>query len=135
MLSEDEELEKIKEKTMRRILERKNPENPGKPIPLTDSNFQETLRQHSLLLVDFWAPWCGPCRMVAPIVEELASRYAGSATFGKLNTDENPRITMKYGISAIPTLIVFKNGEEVDRMVGVAPKPQIEAFLQKHLQA
>ncbi|WP_342766489.1 thioredoxin [Candidatus Hecatella orcuttiae] len=111
-----------------------NPEVVDKPIPLTDSNFQETLRQHRLLLVDFWAPWCGPCRMVAPVIEELAGRYAGSAVFGKLNTDENPKTAMKYGISAIPTLIVFKNGEEVDRMVGAAPKAEIEALLQKHLQ-
>nr|WP_309492360.1 thioredoxin [Candidatus Hecatella orcuttiae] len=133
-MSEDEELEKIKQEKMRKMLGGSNPEVVDKPIPLTDSNFQETLRQHRLLLVDFWAPWCGPCRMVAPVIEELAGRYAGSAVFGKLNTDENPKTAMKYGISAIPTLIVFKNGEEVDRMVGAAPKAEIEALLQKHLQ-
>lgn len=92
-------------------------------IELTDANFDElVLNSDKPVLVDFWAEWCGPCRMVGPIVEELAGEYDGKAVVGKVNVDENQEISMKFGIRNIPTLLVFKNGEIVDKQVGVAPK-------------
>mgnify|MGYP003574614971 FL=1 len=93
----------------------------GKPITLTDANFQQTISASGPVLVDFWAPWCGPCRMVAPAVEELAQEFAGRAVVGKLNVDENPRTSQQYGIMSIPALYIFKNGQPVDQIVGAQP--------------
>ncbi len=92
-------------------------------IELTDANFEElVLNSDKPVLVDFWAEWCGPCRMVGPIVEELAGEYEGRAVIGKVNVDHNREVSMKFGIRNIPTLLVFKGGEIVDKQVGVAPK-------------
>ena len=89
----------------------------------TDSNFQETaLAEEGVSVVDFWAPWCGPCRMIAPIIEELSGEYEGKATIGKLNVDDNPEVAMKYGVRSIPTILVLKDGEVVDKQVGVTSK-------------
>jgi len=102
----------------------------AKPRDVTDQTFeQEVLKSDKPVLVDFWAPWCGPCRMVAPIVEELSEEYAGKVDFVKLNTDENPDVSVKYGIRSIPTLLVFKGGEAVGQIVGFRPKSDLKQRL------
>ncbi|HCS51424.1 thioredoxin [Rubinisphaera sp.] len=106
----------------------------GNVIEFTDDNFStEVLQGDQAVLVDFWAPWCGPCKMLTPTIEELANDYAGKARIGKLNTDDNPNTASEHGISAIPTLMVFKGGELVERLTGVVPKEQLAATLEKHL--
>ena len=102
----------------------------------TDENFTKTVLESDLpVLVDFWAPWCGPCRMVGPVVEELAEEYAGRCEFVKLNTDENMQVASSYGIMSIPTLAIFKNGKVVDGVVGAAPKKMLKELIEKHLQS
>lgn len=94
----------------------------GKTIELNDSNFDQIVKTDKTVLVDFWAEWCGPCKMIGPIVEELAGDYEGKAVVAKLNVDENPQTAAKFGIRSIPTLLVFKNGQVVDKQVGAVPK-------------
>ena len=100
----------------------------GKYIELTNENFDATTKE-GVSLVDFWAPWCGPCRMIAPVIEELAEDYEGRATIAKVNTDEAGEVAMQFGIRSIPTILFFKNGELVDQMIGAAPKAQYSAKL------
>ena len=102
----------------------------SKPIELTDSNFDdEVLKSETPVLVDFWAAWCGPCKMIAPVVEELAGEYEGQVKIGKVNVDYNQSAAAKFGIRSIPTLLVFNNGEVVDQIVGAVPKPVIKQKL------
>ena len=103
-------------------------------LELTDGNFQElVLNSDKPVLVDFWATWCGPCRMLGPIVEELHNDYEGKAVVGKVDVDNNQQIAMQYGIRNIPTVLIFKNGEVVDKFVGVAPKASIAEKLEAYL--
>ena len=102
-------------------------------LNITDSNFDAILAEGLPVMVDFWAPWCGPCRRVSPIVEELAAKYAGKVRICKCNVDDNDGVPMKYSIRNIPTLLFFKNGELVDRLVGAVPKQDIEDKLKSLL--
>lgn len=102
----------------------------SKPVEVNDSNFdQMVLQSKTPVLVDFWAAWCGPCRMVAPLVEELAGEYEGKVTMVKLNVDENPQIASQYGIMSIPTLLIFKDGAPVSNIVGFRPKAELQRGL------
>ena len=107
-----------------------------KPVDIQEAKFDElVIKSKTPVLVDFWAPWCGPCRMVAPIVEELAKEYEGKVTFFKLNVDDNQAISQKFGVMSIPSLIVFKDGKPVTNIVGYRPKPELKKSLDAALAA
>ena len=102
----------------------------SEPMVVSDSDFdQMVLKAKTPVLVDFWAPWCAPCRMVAPVVEELAGEYEGKISFAKLNVDQNPKIASKYGIMSIPTLLIFKEGKPISHIVGFRPKAELKRSL------
>ncbi|MGC8817227.1 MAG: thioredoxin [Candidatus Hadarchaeum sp.] len=132
----NEELERIRERRLRELMRRSSGEDSpalGRPADLNAATFRELVKRHPLVVVDCWAPWCGPCRLIAPIVEELAQKYAGRITFGKLNVDENPTIASEYQIMSIPTLLMFKQGRLVDRIVGALPKNALETRIARLL--
>ena len=104
-------------------------------VEITDQNFQEVTGQPGLTMVDFWAVWCGPCRMVAPIVEQLADEYAGKVTVGKLDVDHNQRSASQYNVRSIPTILFFKDGQVVDTVIGAVPRPALENKIKQHLAA
>lgn len=139
----DEELERIMQRKMNEFSLRTNRNSDNEnnqssittPITLTDQNFNEMVGKHNLLIVDFWAPWCGPCRIVSPVITELSQELAGKAVFGKLNVDENPMIASTFSIQSIPTIAIFKNGKAVDGIVGAASKSHILSKLSTHINS
>ena len=105
----------------------------GKPTAVTDADFASAVEgQQGLTIVDFWATWCGPCRMIAPILEQLVDEYAGRVTVAKLDVDANPKAAARFGVRSIPTLLFFRDGKLVDQVIGAVPKAAIEAKLQQH---
>jgi thioredoxin 1 len=136
MTEKNKELERIKEKKLKELLRELEEKRmmESKVVHFTDSNFNEIVSKNSLVIVDFWAEWCMPCRMIAPIIEDLAKEYAGKVLVGKLNVDENPATASRFHVFSIPTLLLMKDGAEVDRIVGLVPKSQIEALLKKYLK-
>lgn len=104
----------------------------SKAVEITDSNFDEILSTEKPILIDFWAEWCGPCKMIGPVVEEIAGEYADQAVVGKVNVDDNPQTSQKYGIRSIPTLLVIKGGEIVEKQVGAVPKSVLVDKLKAH---
>jgi len=109
--------------------------NISSPITLTDSNFDQAIEKYPRIVVDFWAPWCGPCRMVSPLITQLASELAGKVVFGKVNVDECPRTASTFGIQNIPTINIFKNGKVVDGFVGAPSQSQMRSKIIAHMGA
>ena len=107
----------------------------SKTIEITDANFEQIIASDKPILVDFWAEWCGPCKMIGPVVEELASEYEGKAVVGKVDVDNNPGVSAKFGIRSIPTLLVFKGGEIVDKQIGAVPKSVLSQKLDAQVEA
>lgn len=106
---------------------------PNAPIKVTDGNFDSLIKEYEFVILDCWAPWCGPCRMLSPVIDELAGDYGGKVVFGKLNTDENRAIAQRFGIMSIPTLLFIKNGHHVDTIVGAVPRGVIESKIREHM--
>ena len=135
---EDEELRIINEKRMKKlqqiINEKELLKNIKEPLDLDDSNFTQTINKFPLLLVDFWAPWCGPCRMMSPIIDQVGKEYIGKLVVGKVNVDENPNISSQFGISSIPTLILFKRGQAVNNIIGSVSKSRIDEMVRTHIE-
>ena len=139
----DEDLDNIMKRKMKSYTERRNDlmsdynvnktNNQYVPMILNDYNFSDSLNKYHLLIVDFWAPWCGPCKMVAPVIEQLSRELAGKITFGKLNVDENPRISNAFEIQSIPTMMVFKDGRPIDRIIGAMTKPQLLLRISRYI--
>ncbi|MDH7556333.1 MAG: thioredoxin [Candidatus Methanosuratincola sp.] len=133
----DEELRKIKERKLQEITSKKGDEkelSSEKEITVTDGNFESIITNtNSLVVIDFWATWCGPCMYMVPIFEKIARKYAGKAVFGRMNVDENPIVPGRLGIYGIPTFVFFKNGKEIDRMVGATSEANLEEMIKKHL--
>ena len=134
-----DELDEIKKRKMEKMMKEMNrpsmPEVhlPDKPVVVTDKTVDTVASQYPIFILDCWAEWCGPCRMLGPIIEELARELSGKVVFGKLNVDESMQTANKYRISAIPTMLVFKNGKLVDKLVGAYPKATLAAKIQKYL--
>jgi len=121
-----DELEILRKKKLeelrKRYMEGEKQETPDKPLEVNDANFEEIIIKHKNVAIDCWAPWCGPCLMIAPVIEELAKELKGKVVFGKLNVDENQRTAMRFNIMSIPTILLFKDGKLVDRIIGAMPK-------------
>jgi thioredoxin 1 len=140
----DDEINEIMQKKMKQFKEKMNDTETNYktnketyhniPIILTDYNFTESVNKFQFLIVDFWAAWCGPCKMVSPIIEQLSNELAGKAVFGKLNVDENPNVSNAFGIQSIPTIIIFKNGKAVDRIIGAMTKSQLLLKISNHIE-
>jgi thioredoxin 1 len=135
----DDELNAIKKKKLEELKnrylsgEKKMEQMPNTPIEMTDADINNKIKQYDTVVVDCWAPWCGPCRAIAPIVEDLAKELQGKVVFGKLNVDNNQSTAMDYGIMSIPSLLIFKNGKLVDKIVGAIPKQMLMAKLALHI--
>ena len=133
MSPENEEIQLIKQKKMAEMMKNNGNEWPAEPVTLIDDDFEGFVGKHSKVIVDCWAPWCGPCRMLSPTIDALAKDMKGNVAFGKLNTDDNFRTSEKYKISSIPTLLFFKDGKFVDKVIGAVPRAMVEQQIKKLL--
>ena len=106
----------------------------SKPVEITDDNYEEIINSEKPVMVDFWAEWCGPCKIIGPVVEEMAGEYEGKAVIGQVDVDNNPGVSAKFGIRSIPTLLFFKNGEVVDKQIGAVPKTVLTSKLEAQLK-
>ncbi|MEF8831967.1 MAG: thioredoxin [Candidatus Thermoplasmatota archaeon] len=132
--AQDEDVKKIKKEMVDKMAnEKESKEYPVEPVEVTDNDFEETMEEYPLVLMDFWANWCGPCKMMEPIMEDLAENYQGEVVIGKMNVDKNQNIPSRFQVSSIPTMILFKEGEVVDRMIGARGKEQLSQKLEEHL--
>lgn len=134
-MEDDEELEMIKYRKLKNLMRSSEERKQAldKPVEVTDSNFMEVIQRNPLVVIDCWAPWCLPCRIIAPIIDDMARDYAGRILFGKLNVDENQVATAHFQIMSIPTLLIFKNGKLVDRIVGAMPRRLLEPRITQYL--
>ncbi len=129
-----EEIEKIRQKKLKELMKKMTSKDViSSPINVDSTNFEKILGEYENVVVDFWAEWCMPCKMLSPIIEELAKEFAGKVVFAKLNTDENPLIANKYNITGIPTLIFFRKGKPVDKIVGAVPKGELVRWIKRNL--
>jgi len=139
MSSESEEIQLIKRKKKAEMMQKMNSTStkgdawPGEPLVIGDKDFEDFVGKYPKVVVDCWAPWCGPCRMLSPTIDALAKDMKGHIVFGKLNTDDNFQTSEKHRISSIPTLLFFKDGKFVDKMVGAAPRTMVEQQIKKTL--
>ena len=136
MVQELEELRKKKMEELKKQLmyrgRNMSEEMPDAPLEVTDADFDDAVKKYKTIVIDCWAPWCGPCRMVGPIIEELAKEMQGKIVFGKLNVDENPSVSMKHQIMSIPTMLIFKNGNLIDKLIGAMPKDMLKQKLESY---
>ncbi|HET6727422.1 MAG TPA: thioredoxin [Nitrososphaeraceae archaeon] len=134
---EDEELRLINEKRVKKLQQLLNEKevlrNISEPLNLEDTTFFQTINKFPIMLVDFWAPWCGPCRMMSPIIDQIGKDYLGKLVIGKINVDENPLIARQFSISSIPTLMLFKRGKEVNKIIGSVSRNKIDEMVKMHL--
>jgi len=134
---DDEELQRIKRTKLREITKRADSEKReaplDKPVEVNDATFKEIIQNHRVVVVDCWAPWCRPCNAVAPIIEELSKDYAGKILFGILNVDENPQVSMQYGIMSIPTLLIFRSGKLLEKIIGAMSRQMLEPKITQYL--
>jgi thioredoxin 1 len=132
----DDEINEIMQKKMKQYKEKMNDTETNNHIPiiLNDYNFTESVNKFQFLIVDFWAAWCGPCKIISPMIEQLSNELAGKAVIGKLNVDENPNVSNAFGIQSIPTIIIFKNGKAVDRIIGAMTKSQLLLKISNHME-
>lgn len=131
LVSNMDELEAIRAKKMKEMMQ--SSKLPSVPVKMSDTTFNEIINKSKIVVVDCWAEWCGPCKIIAPIIDKLAEEYSSKVLFAKLNVDENPQTASKYGIMSIPTLLVFKSSKLVDTIVGAVPKHNIEFIMKKHM--
>lgn len=133
--SEDEELRNLRAKMLKQLVGHKEGKRGVKsePVHVTDTSFDKTIKENQLAIIDFWASWCGSCRALAPTIQELADEYAGKVFVGKLDVDENPSTAERFQVFSIPTVLIMKDGKEVDRIVGCVPKDYIVNPLKKYL--